>query len=433
MSHPRLLIVGTTPYSTKDQSRSFDAFFHYWEKENIAQIFCKPQSPVKGHCGTLFQITDYRMLQRWKGKRLETGKIYYYDTLPESNESNLRTDETEFAPNAYKFGLRHSPLTHLLRGLLWRKRFWCTDALNKWLDEFKPECVFLSFSDDYFIPQIALYVAERYNIPIVNSILDDYYFNTHFSLNPLYWLYKLTYKKLILKVLKHKGSAIYISDKIRDKYNEDLGLDGETIYLNSTIHRKPFSPINVKAPLITYFGNIGMGRNYSLNDIGYALGKINPKYMLEVYSGSKNPLEYEVFKDNPNVYYGGTIPYKQVQEKMQISDVTVIVEGFLPKDIDESRYSLSTKAADALASGATILTYGSIECGIVEYMQSTKASYVCTDKNKLEEIIREMLSSPEKQKEYYDRQIVVTHEHHNLDRSCEMFVKVMNRAMNKYK
>ena len=92
MTHPRLLIVGTTPYSTKDQSRSFDAFFHYWEKENIAQIFCKPQSPVKGHCGTLFQITDDRMLQRWKGKRIKTGKVYNYDELPDSSESNQRTD-----------------------------------------------------------------------------------------------------------------------------------------------------------------------------------------------------------------------------------------------------------------------------------------------------------------------------------------------------
>lgn len=101
MNHPKLLIVGTTPYSTKDQSRSFDAFFHFWEKEKIAQIFCRPQSPVKGHCGTLFQITDYRMLQRWKGKKLETGKVYYYDELPESNESILRTDETENAPQAY--------------------------------------------------------------------------------------------------------------------------------------------------------------------------------------------------------------------------------------------------------------------------------------------------------------------------------------------
>ena len=177
MSHPRLLIVGTTPYSTKDQSRSFDAFFHNWEHENIAQIFCKPQSPVKGHCGTLFQITDYRILQRWKGKKLEVGKVFFYDDLPDSNESDLRTDETESAPKAYRFGSKHTPLTHLLRGVLWRKRFWCTESLNRWLDEFNPECVFLSFSDDYFIPQIALYVAQRFNVPIVISILDDYYFN----------------------------------------------------------------------------------------------------------------------------------------------------------------------------------------------------------------------------------------------------------------
>lgn len=429
--HPRLLIVGTTPYSTKDQSRSFDAFFHYWEKENIAQIFCRPQSPVKGHCGTLFQITDYRMLQRWKGKKLETGKVYYYDELPDSNESSLRTDETDNAPQAYKFGLRHSPLTHLLRGLLWRKKFWCTDALNKWLDEFNPECVFLSFSDDYFIPQIALYVAERYNIPIVNSILDDYYFNTHFSLNPLYWWYKLTYKKLIRKVLAHKGSAIYISDKIRDKYNSDLGLDGETIYLTSTVERKPFAPVNTENPLITYFGNIGMGRNHSLNDIGYALGKINPNYRLEVYSGAKDPALYAIFEDNPNIYYGGMIPYEQVQKKMQNSDVTVIVEGFKEEDVNLSRYSLSTKAADALASGATILTYGSQECGIVEYMQSTKASFVCTDKSKLVDAIKLMLERKDLQEQYYAQQIVMTNDHHNIKKSCETFEMIVARAMNK--
>lgn len=431
MPHPRLLIVGTTPYSTKDQSRSFDAFFHYWEKENIAQIFCKPQSPVKGHCGTLLQITDYRMLQRWKGKKIDTGKVYNYDDLPDSNESALRTDETQYAPEAYKFGLRHSPLTHLLRGLLWQKKFWCTDALNKWLDEFKPECVFLSFSDDYFIPEIALYVAERYNIPIVNSILDDYYFNMEKSLNPLYWLYKLTYKKLIRKVLRHKGSAIYISDKIRDKYNGDLGLDGETVYLTSTVKRKPFVPVNEENPLITYFGNIGMGRNYSLNDIGEALGQINPHYRIEVYSGSKDPQQYEIFNTNQNVFYGGSIPYESVQEKMQNSDVTVIVEGFEEKDINLSRYSLSTKAADALASGATILTYGSQECGIVEYMQSTKASFVCTDKTQLVDTIRQMLVNCDLQKQYYDQAIVMTEQHHNIRKSCDTVEMIVARAISK--
>ena len=431
MSHPRLLIVGTTPYSTKDQSRSFDAFFHNWERENIAQIFCKPQSPVKGHCGTLFQITDYRILQRWKGKKLEVGKVFFYDDLPDSNESDLRTDETESAPKAYRFGSKHTPLTHLLRGVLWRKRFWCTESLNRWLDKFNPECVFLSFSDDYFIPQIALYVARRFNVPIVSSILDDYYFNLEKSFNPLYWLYKLTYRRLIRKVLAHKGSAIYISDKIRDTYNNDMGLDGETVYLTSTIKRKPFTPINSTNPLITYFGNIGMGRNHSLNDIGYALGQINPNYRVEIYSNATDPSLYEIFEKNPYVYYGGRIPYEKVQEKMQASDVTIIVEGFKEKDINLSRYSLSTKAADALASGSTILTYGSSECGIVEYMKSTEASFVCSDKNQLVETIRRMFHDKGLQKSFYDQAIVITNKNHNLKASCETVETIVARAMSK--
>lgn len=431
MSHPRLLIVGTVPYNTQSTSRAFDAYFHNWEKENIAQIFSNQMSPVKGHCGTLFQITDYRMLLRWCGKKIETGVIFNYDDLPECNESAERTDDSVNVKKAYRFGAKHSPLTHLLRGILWRKSFWCTEKLNNWLDDFRPEVVFLSFSDDYFISQIAYYVAKRYDIPIVSSIGDDYIFNYRFNLNPLYNLYKLTYRHHINKVLAHRGSAIYISDKIRDKYNKEFGLDGDTVYLTSTVRRKPFEYINTDKPLITYFGNIRMGRNHSLNEIGYALGKINHNYRLEVYSGEKDPKVYGVFKNNPYIMYGGVIPYEQVQDKMAKSDVTVIVEGFKDEDIYWSRYSLSTKAADSLASGATILTYGSQDCGIVEYMQNTGASFVCTDKNTLETTIRNMLLNRKLQAQFYDQQKIVTSSNHNLDRSCATFENVVKRALSK--
>ena len=77
---------------------------------------------------------------------------------------------------------------------------------------------------------------------------------------------------------------------------------------------------------------------------------------------------------------------------MFASDVTVIVEGFEEKDIELSRYSLSTKAADALASGAAILTYGSDDCGIVEYMRSTDAAVVCSDRSELKSSIEKLMN-----------------------------------------
>ena len=151
-----------------------------------------------------------------------------------------------------------------------------------------------------------------------------------------------------------------------------------------------------------------------------------------MYSGESDPEYYKSFQDSPFVYFGGTIPYEQVQEKMASSDITVIVEGFKKEDINCSRYSLSTKAADALASGATILTYGSAECGIVEYMMSTNASFVCTEKSELKNVIRVILDSPNLQKQYYDQQIIVTNEHHNLVKSCAIFEEIVYRAIKNY-
>lgn len=431
--YPRVLIVGTVPYNTKSTSRAFDAYFHYWDREKIAQIFSNTKNPCKGHCGTLFQITDYRMLQRWFGKKIDTGKIFLHDELKsEWIDTDLELDDKNIEA-AYKFGSQHTPLTHLLRGVLWRKKFWCTDKLIEWLDKFRPECVFLAFSDDYFILQIAMYVANRYHIPIVSCIGDDYYFNLEKSFNPIYYLYKLTYRSLVNKVFAWPGSAIYISNKIRDKYNLEFGLDGETVYLTSTIQRKPFRIIDEEKPVITYFGNIQMGRNNSLNDIGYALGKINSQYVLEVYSNERNEFYYNIFKNNPNVKYMGSVPYEKVKKRMGESDITIIVEGFDKKDINLSRYSLSTKAADALASGVSIFTYGSLESGIIEYMQSTHASMVCTSRDALVSSLKKLIEDRELQKQYYNQAIMMTKDHHNLDVSCNISKNVIKKAIQKMK
>ena len=187
--------------------------------------------------------------------------------------------------------------------------------------------------------------------------------------------------------------------------------------------------INTEHPVITYFGNIRMGRNHSLNDIGYALGKIDPGYVLEVYSNEQDESYYGIFDGNPNVEYMGSVPYAQVQKRMSESDITVIVEGFAEQDINLSRYSLSTKAADALASGAGILTYGSLESGIIDYMKSTEASMVCTDKADLESCIKTLMEDRELQKRCYDQAIVMTEQHHNRRASCTVSEGVIEKAI----
>lgn len=430
--HPRVLIVGTIPYNKNTSSRAFDAYFHNWGKENMRQIFSNTKTPVKGHCGSLYQITDKRMLKRWLHLEKEVGVVFEDAELPEDWESTDLEVGGGVFNFLYRFGSKESVFKHLARKFLWRKRLWNTEKLRNWLDEFQPECVFLAFSDDFFIPEIALFVAERYNIPIMSCIGDDYYFNDQKRLSPFYKWYRRSYKKLIRRVFAHGGSAIYIGDKIRDKYNSEFNLNGETVYLTSEIERHPFRPIRTDKPLISYCGNIRLGRNTSLMDIGEALQSINSEYKLDVYSAEKNEEFIEPLRRCPGIRFHGAVPYKQVMQVMHDSDIVVIVEGFEPEQIDTVRYSLSTKAADAIASGGQILVYGDKDCGVIGYMDSVDCAAVCTDKCELRTCIAEFIGDTARQKMYYDQAMKVSHDHHDKERNLTLSERLFETMIEEF-
>ena len=425
-THHRILIVGTIPYNKNTSSRAFDAYFHNWEKENIRQIFSNTKTPVKGHCGSLYQITDQRLLKRILHRVDEVGVVYNDADLPTDWTDNSLEVNNKFIDFLYKFGSKDTPFKYLARKLLWKRKYWDTQKLRDWLDEFKPECVFLAFSDDFFIPEIALYVANRYNIPIMSCIGDDYYFNEKKSLTPLYHLYRGKYKRLIKEVFSHHGSAIYIGDKIRDKYNKEFDLSGETVYLTSDIERHPFKPINIENPRITYCGNIRLGRNTSLVDIGEALQQINPSYKLDVYSAEKNKEFIEPLTNCNGVRYHGAVPYRDVMKIMNESDVLIIVEGFTEEQVNITRYSLSTKAADSMATGGQILAYGSMHCGVIEYMNSTDCSVVCTNKGELLDKINLLINDVSLQEKLYAQSLRMSIKHHNKKRNLNLSEKLFN-------
>ena len=371
-------------------------------------------------------------MKRRFDKRIKVGKRYEYEELPDEwLDNDLELGSSVFG-KLYAFGSRSSHITHLMRKFVWRERFWHTDDLDAWLDGFKPDCVFLAFSNDYFILEIALYVAEKYDIPIVSAIGDDYYFEERKTLSPLYWLYKRTYRSLVRRVFEHGGSAVYIGNKIRDKYNSAFGLRGETVYLTSEADRRPFRPIDVECPVIRYFGNIRLGRNQSLLELGKVLGRVNSNYRLEVYSNETDQKQYQMLVDEPAVDFMGSVPYKTVLDKTLESDVLVVVEGFDKRDVDITRYSLSTKVADALASGVMVVGYGSSECGAIEYLAETGCCCVANSAVDLQGKIERLFGDVELQRRLYEASGEVVRMNHTLENSNAVFRGVVERAIEGY-
>lgn len=422
---PRLLIVGTVPYNRQSTSRAFDAYFHNWPHDRLAQVFSDPADPVKGHCGSLYQITDRRMLHRWFNPDTTVGKIYNYSDLNDEAEAKVSQTNNGIIARLHHFGSRHTPFTHLMRKILWRKKYWNTGQFNKWLENFNPECIFLSFSNDFFILEIALYIAEKFDIPICSSTGDDYYFDNKISLNPLYYLYHEWYKSLNRKVFRHKGSAIYIGNKIRDKYNSAFGLNGETVYLVSDIQRRPFRSIDPNKFTVRYFGNISFGRNNSICDVATAFARIKPDIKIEVYSSERHADRIRPLRSHPNIDFKGCVPYAEVMKKTRESDILLVVEGLRKSDINLTRYALSTKVADSLASGCNIVGYGSSECGAIEYLEQIGCVTIGHSIKDMESSLRAMIYDVGLQRRNYDRAAEIFKTNHTRSESTARVERIV--------
>ena len=431
--HPKVLIVGTVPYNRQSTSRAFAAYFRNWEKENLAQIFSNTKKPCRGHCGTLFQITDQRLVKRRFDRGVRTGVIFNYDELEEAWKDNDLEVGSKTYSLLYRVGTVKTGLLRLVRKAVWKEKYWNTPLLNEWLDDFSPECVFLSFSDDFFILEIALYVSEKYDIPIVVSIGDDYYFNERFSLSPFYHIYRRRYKALDRRVFARSGGAVYIGDKMRGKYNSEFGLDGETIYLSSDIERQPFRPIDTASPKITYCGNVRLGRDRSLAELARALSRINGNYRLTVYSNETDENYLKLLKNEKAIDFRGAAPYSEIRNVIASSDIVVIAEGFGKSDVREVRYSVSTKVADSLASGRFIITYGDSDCGAVGQMKYFDCGLVCTSEKELAEKLPRVFGDTEYQKRCCERSAKVFAEHYSPEKNALVFERIVEKTIDEYK
>ena len=103
-----------------------------------------------------------------------------------------------------------------------------------------------------------------------------------------------------------------------------------------------------------------------------------------------------------------------------------MAEGFCKNDVDITRYSLSTKVADSLSSGAAVFAYGSCDCGAIEYAASVGCIVTCTEKTRLEESLKSLIFDPARQKDYYEKSIDVVERNHRLEKSTAIFESVVN-------
>lgn len=421
----KVLIISHNIISrTNNMGKTLLSYFDGWEADKLCQLFFQSEAPTTDCCGAYYRVNDVDIVKSLLCRK-KPGKALGADDY--SADGELRTD-SEAAAGIYKVGKKRKPWMYLVRNAIWALNTWKTEALDNWLEECNPDVIFFASGDYVFPYRIVEYVSHKLNIPVVTAVFDDYYFYRPKSFSPIAKLNTYIFRKVFHRIMEQSSCALYVHPAMKKKYDEEFRVKSEVVYTSAEavyIPEKDNEDIN-----ISYFGGLDLKRYESLIEIGKTLRRISPdgSLLLDVYSGEKRTEILKKLTIENGIRFMGSVGAEEVKEKQKQSNILVLAESVSPEILERIRYSLSTKAAEYLASGRCVLAYGPKDAGVISYLMENDAACVVTEPQKLEEALRKLINSPEQRKQYAKKQLELAYKNHRVDQNREKIRKLIYTA-----
>lgn len=368
----RILVISHNVFSrTTAMGKSMSDMLGCVPAENMAQLYFHSEVPTTNVCGRYLRIRDGDVLRSVISRRCRP--TVFTDADISVDRKTPRVD-TGALSKAYQFGRRRTPMVYILRNLVWTLGKWKSRELEKWLDEFAPDIIFFASGDYTFSYKIAYKIAKARNIPIVLWCPDDYYISRRFSRSPLGSLYHRSLLKWTKKVASCTESVIVISDGMKRDYPKIF--DKPIRVLRISAGENNFAePQNERAGIF-YVGGLGVNRIEPLVALGRELKKASiPGFeRIQVYSGDKNPKTLAELTDENGICFHGGAAADDVPKILGSAKYLLHVEAFDRSSVERTRYSLSTKIGESLASGACLIAYGPHDISSMSYLDENDAA-----------------------------------------------------------
>lgn len=432
-AYPRVLLVSHNVLSqTTNNGRTMSGFFHGWPVNKLAELYLNPEIPDSNICERYYRVSDMDLLEslvklKRPGTRLSADDI-------QRNIANNRTIKEE-QESIYNLGRKRRPYMYIMRNILWGLNTWNTRDLNLWIDEFKPDIIVYVAGSFAYSYKIALNIAKSRNLPLVVYFSDDYYITHLKSISPLYWLNRLHFRSITKKTFKYLSDYICICDVMAMDYSNAFNKQGHVIMTTTDL-----KPTQADEPdgkfVISYLGNINLDRWKVLLEIGKVIKKIISEgndIEFVVYSRETDKERIEQLTYENGIQFKGKISYQQVREVISQSNLLLHVESFDEINRIKTRYSISTKIPDSLASERCIFACGPPEIASIKYLKDNNCAHVVIDPNELEKALREIIKEKALRKRYIKEARRLAETNHNQVQNVERFRKLIKDASVKKK
>lgn len=383
----KILIISHNPLSTfNNMGKTLSSLFSSFKREELCQLYIHPSVPDTNACASYFRITDREALLSLCSRN--TGSVIYPNTELHSPSDDSRSGRL------YRRFKNKGTFIRGIRDLVWRRARWYTRELEEWIEKEAPTHIFAAVGMQKFIYDIIFSVSERFSLPVISYICDDYYFSRigrkkacSERQNPL--------GKRIERLMSESSRAVFICESLKKLYEERFDIVGEVIMTGASVRRADGAVELPEISSFAYFGNIYLGREDSLCEIGRALDAINSErgtsYTLDVHSHVQDKKTIKALTFAHSISLHGFVGGDELDKKIESASVFLHAESFEKRNIEAVRHSISTKTADMLSIGKPFIVYAPKGIALTDYLTATSSAHVITDRDSLKRGIEALL------------------------------------------
>lgn len=443
----KLLTISRSSWNDNNSiGNTFSNFFEGWEKDEIANIYCRSEKPANHICCKYFSITDAQLLKSLIRPHETAGSAFILNEMaqnrdrkqynPHKDVSTSTGIEQKRERSVYNFFKIHrSSLFLILHELIWLLGRWKTHKLNTFLDDIAPDVIFMPVFQSRYAHRLLWYAQQRTNAKIVLFHADDYVTMRQFSFSPFFWINRMLGRLAIMKSVKFASINYCISQKQVSEYEDILNIQCKILYKGADFSAEAPVKNVIGDPIkLVYTGNISGGRWKTLAQIGESLAFINRqgiKAMLDIYT--LTPITNQMrmkLDDGSNVFLKGSLAANQVNDVQKAADILVHVESFERKYLMEARLSFSTKIVDYLHQARCIFAVGSRECASIDYIETNEAGIVAVDVKEIYPKLQMIVDTPKVIRDYGYKAYACGAKNHQREAIKEMFNYDLNSVVN---
>lgn len=422
----RVLLISNNCFNTSGSNgRVMYELFSEFSSDQLHQFYISPGVPDLDFCSSYYYFSDKDALLslfhcRNRGTVITKKKAKDSEMIQKKNEPN-------------QLSIKKSAFTYLVRDVVWQLSHWGSKQFWAWVDDFKPDVVYYQAGDSSFMPQIALKIAKRNNIPIVIYNTENYYFKdynyffgTRGSIS--YYLFHNRMRESFKKIIEYSSLEFYNSEYLEEMFEKEFGKKGEVIYqASSLIGEEVISGAEIKDSFL-YAGNLGLHRHKSLIQLAKALSNISTSYIVDVYGSADDQVISEL-RQVDNIRYHGLVPYAELVDIMKKTEYLIHVETFEDDYVKDLVTAFTTKIADILALGKCMIMFAPESLACTKYLIDNDCAFVLKNDGDLSKQLSSFFNDSALKERYKRNGIVAASKNNDAKKNSKKLIGLIESVV----